>query len=112
MRLSTLLFGAFALSIPCGCAAADEVADFYRGKTINFMVSTGPGGGYDIYARPLARYMGKHIPGNPNIVVQNMVGGGGLRAINFLYSVAPRDGATMGLVHSNVPMMPLQGGAT
>src|SRR4051794_31053789 len=99
---------AFALLALNG-AQGDEVENFYRGKTINFIVSTGPGGGYDIYARPLARYMGRHIPGNPGVVVQNMTGGGGLRAINYLYSVAPRDGATIGMVHSGVPMMPLQG---
>ena len=110
--LSIVGASAIALSLVCNAAQGDEVESFYRGKTINFIVSTGPGGGYDIYARPLARYMGRHIPGNPSVVVQNMTGGGGLRAINYLYSVAPRDGATIGMVHSGVPMMPLQGVAT
>jgi tripartite-type tricarboxylate transporter receptor subunit TctC len=85
------------------------VADFYKGRTINFIVSTGVGGGYDIYARPLARHMGKYIPGNPTIVVQNMVGGGGMRAINYLYTVAARDGSVIGMVHSGVPLSPLTG---
>jgi tripartite-type tricarboxylate transporter receptor subunit TctC len=109
-----LWLAAVAAVVPLcsGPAVADEVEDFYRGKTIYFIVSTGPGGGYDIYARPLAQFMSKHIPGHPNIVVQNMVGGGGLRAINYLYSVAPSDGTYIGLVHSNALMMPLQGVAT
>jgi len=103
------LAAALLLPILAGAAVADEVEDFYRGKTINFIVSTGVGGGYDIYARPLARHMGKHIPGRPNIVVQNMVGGGGMRAMNNLYNVSARDGTAMGLVHSTVPTSPLQG---
>jgi tripartite-type tricarboxylate transporter receptor subunit TctC len=96
----------------CGAvpsSSADEVADFYRGKTINFTVSTGVGGGYDIYARPLARHMGRYIPGNPNIVVQNMVGGGGMRAINHLYNIAAKDGSVIGMVHSGLATSPLQG---
>jgi tripartite-type tricarboxylate transporter receptor subunit TctC len=60
-------------------ARADAVADFYKGKNVNLIVSYGPGGGYDVYARVLARHIGKHIPGNPNIVVQNMPGAGSMR---------------------------------
>src|SRR5689334_23094571 len=101
-----ILFAAFALPLLCAPASADEVADFFRGKTINFVVSTDAGGGYDIYARPLARHMSRHIPGNPTIVVQNMVGGGGMRATNFLFTIAPRDGTTIGMIHSGVPLAP------
>jgi tripartite-type tricarboxylate transporter receptor subunit TctC len=110
MRVTaTMLRVAAVLPLLCGAAMADEVADFYRGKTINFVVSTGAGGGYDIYARPLARHMGKHIPGNPTIVVQNMVGGGGMRAMNHLYTIAAKDGSVMGMVHSGLATSPLQG---
>jgi tripartite-type tricarboxylate transporter receptor subunit TctC len=109
MQRNSLVVAALLLPLVTSAAAADEVEDFYRGKTINFIVSTGVGGGYDIYARPLARHMGKHIPGRPNIVVQNMVGGGGMRAMNNLYNVSARDGTAMGLVHSTVPTSPLQG---
>src|SRR5580765_6299513 len=65
--------------------AADAVADFYKGKTVQVLVGFGPGGGYDLYARTLARYMGKHIPGNPTLVPQNMPGAGGVKAMNYLY---------------------------
>ena len=64
-------------------ARADDVADFYKGKRINLIVSYGTGGGYDVYARVLARHMGRHIPGNPSIVVQNMPGAGSLRGANY-----------------------------
>jgi tripartite-type tricarboxylate transporter receptor subunit TctC len=81
-------------------AAADPVSDFYRGKQMQLIVSTGPGGGYDAYARVLARYYGKHIPGGPTMVVQNMPGAGGIRATNHLYANAPKDGTVLALVHS------------
>jgi tripartite-type tricarboxylate transporter receptor subunit TctC len=110
MRMTTTFFRALlTLPLLSTVGAADEVADFYKGKTINFVVSTDAGGGYDIYARPLARHMGKHIPGNPTIVVQNMVGGGGMRATNHLFTVAARDGTAIGMIHNGVPLAPLQG---
>lgn len=92
-----------------GAKAADSVADFYRGKQISLILSTGPGGGYELYARPLARHMGRHIPGEPNIIVQNMEGGGGLRAMNYLYNVAAKDGLVIGMVHNTVAFAPLHG---
>jgi tripartite-type tricarboxylate transporter receptor subunit TctC len=77
-------------------AQAQPVADFYRGKTINLLIGTGVGGGYDTYARVLARYYGKHIPGNPSIVPQNVLGGGGIKALTSLYSIVPKDGTYIG----------------
>ena len=77
---------------------ADPVADFYKGKQIRFIVRTTPGGDYDQYTRLLARFMGKHIPGNPQIVVVNMPGGGGITAANYMAQVAPRDGTVIGIV--------------
>lgn len=88
-------------------AQADEVADFYKGKRVNLVVSYGPGGGYDVYARVLARHMSRHIPGNPSIVVQNMPGAGSLRGANWLYNVAPRDGTTFGTFARNMAMLGL-----
>lgn len=79
-------------------ARADAVADFYRGKTINLLIGINVGGSYDIQARLIARYIGAHIPGNPTIVPQNMVGAGGLTMANYLASVAPRDGTAMGMM--------------
>ncbi len=88
-------------------ARAEDVAEFYKGKRINLVVSYGPGGGYDVYARVLARHMSKYIPGNPNIVVQNMPGAGSLRGANFLYNVAPRDGTTFGTFARNMALLGL-----
>jgi tripartite-type tricarboxylate transporter receptor subunit TctC len=88
-------------------ARADEVADFYKGKRVTLLVSYGPGGGYDVYARVLARHIGRHIPGNPNIVVQNMPGAGSLRGANYLYNVAPKDGTMFGTFARNMAMLGL-----
>jgi tripartite-type tricarboxylate transporter receptor subunit TctC len=88
-------------------AAADAVADFYRGKTLTVLISYSVGGGYDLYARLLAHYLGPHIPGNPVVVPQNMPGAGGLRAANYLYSAAPRDGSMIGTFSRSIATMPL-----
>ncbi|HEX2724445.1 MAG TPA: hypothetical protein VHN20_01355 [Beijerinckiaceae bacterium] len=101
---------AVALMLAPAAAKADNVADFYKGKTINIIVGFGPGGGYDAYARLLARYFGKHIPGHPSIVVQNMTGGGSVRAANHVYAVAPKDGTVIAAVNQNMPMYQLLGG--
>jgi tripartite-type tricarboxylate transporter receptor subunit TctC len=98
-----------AVSAPA--QAADAVADFYRGKTVQVVVGFGPGGGYDLYARTLARYMGKHIPGNPTLVPQNMPGAGGVKAMNYLYNVARKDGTVMGTFARGLVIEPLLGHA-
>ena len=87
-----------ALALPATAAQGASVADFYKGRQINLIVGSGTGGGYDAYARVLARHIGRHIPGNPSIVVQNMPGAGGLRAANYLYNVAPKDGTTIAVI--------------
>src|SRR5258705_4057043 len=91
-------------------AHADTVADFYKGKQINLIVGYGPGGGYDIYARLLARHFGRFIPGHPNVVVQNMPGAGSLRAVNYLNKIAPKDGTTIAMFSRNMPLIGLLGG--
>ena len=108
---SGLLVGAL---LPASPALCDPVADFYRGRQVSLVLSTGAGGGYASYAHAFAPYLSKHIPGNPNIVVQNMPGAGGIRAMQYFASIAPRDGSVLGLVHSSVPFAPLYGikGAT
>src|SRR5437868_11015034 len=88
-------------------ARADDVAEFYKGKRINLIVSYGTGGGYDVYARVLAHHIGKHIPGNPTIVVQNMPGAGSLRGTNYLYNVAPKDGTAFGTFARNMALLGL-----
>ncbi len=84
----------FLLSGPQG-ASADE---FYRGKTISIVVGFGPGGGYDLYARLIAGTIGKYIPGQPSVIVQNMVGAGSIRAANHVYVQAPKDGTVIAAV--------------
>src|ERR1700758_5328537 len=100
----TALIGATAVP-----ANADQIADFYKGKQINWILSAGAGGGYAAYALAFAPHFSAHIPGNPRIVVQNMPGAGGIRAMLYLGNVAPKDGTTIGLVHSSVPFAPLYG---
>jgi tripartite-type tricarboxylate transporter receptor subunit TctC len=86
------------LLLASGPAMADAVSDFYKGKQIRFIVRTTVGGDYDQYTRLLARFIGKHIPGNPSIIVVNMPGGGGITAANYMAQVAPRDGTVIGIV--------------
>jgi tripartite-type tricarboxylate transporter receptor subunit TctC len=103
------LAAGLSLLICSGGVRADAVADFYRGKSVQVVVGYGTGGGYDVYARLLARYMGKYIPGNPAMVVQNMPGAGSMRAVGYLYSVAPKDGTVFGIFARNVPLVGLLG---
>jgi Tripartite tricarboxylate transporter family receptor len=90
-------FGA-ALLWTVSLATAQSVSDFYAGKQITLIVGASTGGGYDTQARLVARHLGKHIPGNPIIIVQNMPGAGSLAATNYIYNVAPKDGSVIALV--------------
>src|SRR5258708_23444713 len=90
-------------------AHADAVADFYRDRTVNLVVGYGPGGGYDLCARLIARHIGRFIPGHPAVVVQNMPGAGSLRAANFLYAAAPKDGATIAAFARDMPLLAVLG---
>lgn len=91
-------------------AAAQTAEEFYKKtKDITLTLSAGAGGGYASYGRLFGRYFGHQVPGNPNIIVQNMPGGGGIRATNYLYTQAPKDGSMLGLIHSSVPLAPLYG---
>ena len=92
--------------------AADAIANFYKGKTVQVLIGFSAGGGYDIYARTLARYMGKHIPGNPTMVPQNMPGAGTLKVANYIYNVAPKDGTVIGTFARGIPMEKLLGRTT
>src|ERR1700720_2494546 len=90
-------------------ARSDDVADFYAGKNVQLVIGYATGGGYDEYARLLGRHIGRHIPGNPTVVVQNMPGAGSIRTANYLYSVAPKDGTTIGGFARGVFLDPLLG---
>jgi tripartite-type tricarboxylate transporter receptor subunit TctC len=91
-------------------ASAQSVADFYRGKTISMIIATAPGGDYDLRARLLARHLGRHIPGEPTIVPQNMPGGVGLQAANYLAVKAPRDGTVLHAIMQNMSAHQAMGG--
>jgi tripartite-type tricarboxylate transporter receptor subunit TctC len=95
---------AFALAQP---THADGVENFYRGRTLTVAIGHSVGGGYDLYARMLSRFLGKHIPGQPTVVPQNMPGAGGLRVTNYLYTAAPRDGSVIGTFSRSIPTLPL-----
>lgn len=90
-------------------AAADPVADFYKGKNLSIYIGFPPGGGYDAYARAVAQDMGKHIPGKPSIIARNMPGASGLRAANYIYNTAPKDGTAMGVFSAGTAFAPLFG---
>src|SRR5712672_596882 len=104
-----LLALTIAVAMTGGAARAQPVADFYRGKTVTMLIGYTSGGGYDIYARVLSKHMGRHIPGNPLVVPQNMPGAGSLRVANFLYNAATKDGTTLGMIGRGLAVEPLIG---
>lgn len=106
-----LVCGALALLATVGSttARADATADFYNGKQMRVIIGFGNGGTSDIFARTISRHMGRHIPGQPTFVPQNMPGAGGLKAANYLYNVAPKDGTAFGTFSRTVPLEPLVG---
>ena len=106
--LLTVALGGMALAMPAP-TRADAVSDFYKGRNVSLVVSTSTGGGYDTMARAIARFIPKHMPGNPNFIVRNMPGAGGMTAMNYLFNAAEKDGTVIGLVQNNTPMEPLFG---
>ena len=103
-RLSNV--AAFAAVIALGAAGdarCDPVADFFAGRQISLFIGTTAGGGYDLYARALARHMGRHIPGRPTLIAKNMPGAGGLALANYLYNRAPNDGTDFPTVQKGLP---------
>ena len=104
MRFATLAtLAALSLSL----ASAQTPAEFYAGKSLDLHIGYSVGGGYDLYARMLARHIGKYIPGNPTVVPKNMAGAGSLRLANWLYNVAPRDGTVLGAISRGAAFDPL-----
>ena len=104
LAAATLLIAAAAQS-----AAAQTVEQFYKGRQLTMLVFTGPGSTYDIYARVLARHFGDHIPGKPVVVVQNMLGAGGLKVEQYIYRIAPNDGTVVGTIGRGLPFEPMLG---
>lgn len=101
--------GALLAMIGAVPAKADALADFYRGKTVSVVVGHEVGTGFDVYSRVLIRHMGRHIPGNPAMIVQNMLGASGVTSANWLYNVAPKDGTAIATFAQTVPLEPLFG---
>jgi tripartite-type tricarboxylate transporter receptor subunit TctC len=95
---------AVLISAATASANAQSVEQFYKGKTVNIYIGYGPGGGYDFFGRLVARHIGRHIPGTPNVIPQNMPGAGSLRAANYVYNVAPKDGTALGIVTQTVSL--------
>ena len=104
------IFLALATVAP-STAAADPVADFYRGKSISMIIATAPGGDYDLRARLVSRHIGRHIPGNPAIVPRNMPGGVGIQAANYMANVAAQDGTSLHAIMQNMSTHQALGGA-
>jgi tripartite-type tricarboxylate transporter receptor subunit TctC len=110
MRTVALAALSLITAVPAYAQSAEE---FYKGKSVNLIIGFSVGGGYDLYARHLGRHIGKHIPGQPSIVPQNMAGAGSLRAANFLYTAAPKDGTAFGTFARTTGINPLlESGAT
>lgn len=114
MRLLQLANVLLAIVFAGACGRSDNAAttpdEFYRGKTVAIVVGSGAGGGFDTTARLVSRHIGRHIPGTPTVIVQNMPGGGGLVAANYIFNAAPRDGTVIGLFHEAQIMNQLTGG--
>jgi len=109
LRAPAAIAVSVGLLLAAAPAGAQSVSGFYKGSTVTMLVGSGAGGGYDTYSRVLARYMERHIPGKPNIIVKNMQGGGSIKAANYLYHVAPKDGSVFAAVFNTLPLQPLVG---
>src|SRR5947208_1146811 len=101
--IAVLALGATSL------AQAQQPAEFYKGKNVDLMIGYSVGGGYDVYARLIARHMGKYIPGNPSVTPKNMEGAGSLRLANWIYNVGPKDGTMFGTINRGTGFDPLFG---
>jgi tripartite-type tricarboxylate transporter receptor subunit TctC len=99
-------------ALACGAhSASAQEQDFFKGKTVNILIGFGPGGANDVWARTIAKHIANHLPGHPTVVPQNAPGAGGLKLMNTLYNVSPKDGTAIGLVNRGIPLEPLLGGA-
>jgi len=108
--LSTLIgIVGMAFALFATPASADAVSDFYAGKTVTLYVGYSPGGGYDTYARTLARHIGDHIPGHPSVIVKNRPGAGSMLLTNEMYNILPKDGSVIAIIGRGLPMEPLFG---
>jgi len=107
-----LAIGLAAFWAPQPAWTQESVAQFYKGRTVTIVAASSPGGGYDLYARLIARVLGRHIPGNPGVVVANMPGAASNLAAAHVYNVAPRDGTVIGALFMGAVVEPLFSGKT
>src|SRR4051812_12556911 len=98
MRLVRTAAAALASAMALGASAAQAApaGDFYKGRTVYVIIGYSAGGGYDLYARVLAQHLGKHIPGKPTVIPQNMPGAGSVKAASYVFTAAPKDGTVIG----------------
>jgi tripartite-type tricarboxylate transporter receptor subunit TctC len=104
LRTVSLAFALLSTVVTCASAGAPDTENFYKNKTVMLITSTGVGGTYDVVARLVARIMPRYLPGHPNIIVQNMPGGGNVLATNYMYNIAPKDGTAIATIHSAMPL--------
>jgi tripartite-type tricarboxylate transporter receptor subunit TctC len=109
VRAATLIASVASGVIVVQAANAQTPEQFYKGKTVEMQVGYSAGGGYDVYARAVARYLGRHIPGQPNVIVKNSPGAGSLKLTNWLYIAGPKDGTSIGAIARGAPFDPLLG---
>lgn len=108
-RFLALAFTASLIAGAAGSASAQTAGGYYAGKTVQMIIGFGPGGGYDLWARTVARHINKHLPGNPTVVSQNMPGAGSYTAAAHIFSAAPKDGTVIGIIARDAPLGPLTG---
>ena len=103
--------GLWALLMVAGVtpAATQPSANYYAGKTVKMIIGLGPGGGYDLWARTVARHIGRHLPGNPTVISQNLEGAGSFRAASYMYGQAPKDGTVLALIARDASLGPITG---
>jgi tripartite-type tricarboxylate transporter receptor subunit TctC len=105
------MFAAYVVSLVAASAHAETAEEFFRGKALTMVISTGVGGGYDLGGRLVARHLSKHLPGNPNVVPKNMPGAGHVRAANFMAVQAPRDGTTIATIGNAIALLQVMDGS-
>jgi tripartite-type tricarboxylate transporter receptor subunit TctC len=111
VRLLALPIGVLTSLAITAATPAPAQAPNLAGKNVTMLIGFGPGGGYDLWGRVVARHIGKHLPGTPNVVPQNMPGGGSFNAANHIYTIAPKDGTVLGIIARDAPLGPLTGAA-
>src|SRR5262245_43214461 len=108
-KLFAIPVGVLAAVAAMAVTPAAAPAPSLAGKSVQMIIGSGSGGGFDLWGRLVARHIGKHLPGNPTVVPQNMPGAGGFNAANYIYNVAPKDGTTMGIIAGPAVLGPITG---